>query len=74
MGSPVYVTLPKPVRERLGVGTGEEVEFHLGEHGEVIIEKARGERRPERFARWRGFLGPGPSTDEIMAMTRGEDR
>jgi AbrB family looped-hinge helix DNA binding protein len=68
------VTLPKPVRERLGVTPGEEVEFRLGEQGEVIIEKASGERRHERFARWRGFFGPGPSTDEIMAMTRGEDR
>jgi AbrB family looped-hinge helix DNA binding protein len=68
------VTLPKSVRERLGVTPGEEVEFRLGEQGAVIIEKASGERRHERFARWRGFFGPGPSTDEIMAMTRGEDR
>jgi hypothetical protein len=50
------------------------VEFRLGEHGEVIIEKASGEHRPEHFTRWRGFFGPGPSTDEIMAMTRGDDR
>jgi AbrB family looped-hinge helix DNA binding protein len=68
------VTLPKLVRERLGVNPGEQVEFRLGEHGEVIIEKAGGERQPERFARWRGFFGPGPSTDEIMALTRGDDR
>jgi len=68
------VTLPKRVRERLGVSPGEQVEFRLGEHGEVIIEKASGEHRPEHFTRWRGFFGPGPSTDEIMAMTRGDDR
>jgi len=68
------VTLPKPVRERLGVGPGEQVEFRLGEHGEVIIERATGEPPPEHFARWRGFFGPGPSTDEIMALTRGDDR
>lgn len=67
------VTLPKAVRERLGVSPGEEVEFRLGDHGEVIIEKATGGRRPEGFARWRGFFGPGPNTDEIMAMTRSED-
>jgi hypothetical protein len=56
------------------VGLGEEVEFDLGEHGEVIVGKASSERRQERFGRWRGFSGPGASTDEIMAMTRGEDR
>jgi antitoxin PrlF len=33
------VTLPKPVRERLGVGCGEEVDFRLNERGEVVIEK-----------------------------------
>ena len=68
------VTLPKPVRERLGVNPGEEVEFRLGEHGEVIIEKASGQRRHELFARWRGVFGPGPTPEEVMAMTRGEDR
>jgi O-antigen ligase len=29
--------------------------------------------RHERHAKWRGFFGPGLSTDEVMALTRGED-
>ncbi len=66
--------MPKPVRKRLGVGAGEELEFRLGEHDEVIIEKASSERRHDRFARWRRFFEPGPSTDGIVAMTRGEVR
>jgi antitoxin PrlF len=66
------VTLPKPVRERLGVNPGEEIEFRLNESGEVVIEKAAGAPSPGRSSRWRGFFGPGPSTDEILAMTRGE--
>ena len=68
------VTLPKPVRERLAIGPGDEVEFRLTDRGEVVIEKAKGGQPAERIGRWRGFFGPGPSTDEIMAMTRGEDR
>jgi antitoxin PrlF len=68
------VTLPKPVREHLGVGPGEEVEFRLNEHGEVVVEYAKAGWLAERIAKWRGFFGPGPSTDEIMGMTRGDDR
>jgi antitoxin PrlF len=68
------VTLPKPVRERLGVGCGEEVDFRLNERGEVVIEKVDKAHPAGPFAKWRGFFGPGPTTDEILAMTRGEDR
>jgi AbrB family looped-hinge helix DNA binding protein len=67
------VTLPKRVRESLGVKPGEEVDFRMNDRGEIVVEKARGAARTGRLAKWRGFFGPGPSTDEIMAMTRGED-
>ncbi|MFO1152647.1 MAG: AbrB/MazE/SpoVT family DNA-binding domain-containing protein [Rhodospirillales bacterium] len=67
------VTLPKAVRERLGVRPGEEVQFRLNDQGEVVIEKGPGGTLvAARASRWRGFFGPGPSTDEILAMTRGE--
>ena len=65
------VTLPKAVRERLGVRPGEEVRFRLNDRGEVVIEKGPG-TVVARTSRWRGFFGPGLSTDEILAMTRGE--
>jgi antitoxin PrlF len=67
------VTLPKMVRERLGIGPGEEVEFRLNEHGEVVVEKAKGGGPVRRVRKLRGFFGPGLTTDEIMAMTRGDD-
>lgn len=68
------VTLPKRLREAIGVEVGEEVDFRVNERGEVVVERA-GPLRPEgRFARWRGFFGPGLSTDDVMAMTRGEPR
>ncbi len=65
------VTLPKAVRERLPVQVGEGVAFRLNDVGEVVIEKAAGGSPAGRCARWRGVFGPGSSTDEIMAMTRG---
>ncbi|MEJ0059341.1 MAG: AbrB/MazE/SpoVT family DNA-binding domain-containing protein [Terricaulis sp.] len=67
------VTLPKRVRDQLGVAPGEEVTFRLNDQGEMVVEKAGRTEPVERFAKWRGFFGPGLSTDEVMALTRGED-
>jgi antitoxin PrlF len=66
------VTIPKPVRDHLGIGPGSQVAFRRAADGTIIIEKADGTRQPSRFAELVGSAGPGPSTDEIMAMTRGE--
>lgn len=66
------VTIPKNVRDYLGVAPGNQVEFKRAEDGNIIIAKA-GARKPiSRLARFVGSAGPGLSTDEIMAMTRGE--
>lgn len=68
------VTIPKPVRERLGVKPGDEVSFELAADGRVVIAKAkpRGKPKPSRFAALLGHAGPGMTTDQIMALTRGE--
>jgi antitoxin PrlF len=66
------VTIPKPVREHLGIAPGSKVEFRRAADGSVVLEKADGTRKPSRFARLVGIAGPGPSTDEIMAITRGD--
>jgi AbrB family looped-hinge helix DNA binding protein len=67
------VTLPKRVRDSLDLSPGEEVNFRLNDRGEMVIEKARGRAKPSRYAKWRGFFGPGPSTDEVMRLMRGDD-
>jgi antitoxin PrlF len=67
------VTIPKPIRERLGIVPGDAVAFELAPDGRIVLVKAGGARRVSRFATLRGRAGPGPSTDEIMALTRGED-
>ena len=66
------VTIPKPFRDHLGISAGSEVDFRLAADGSIVIEKADGTKEPSRFARLVGIAGPGPSTDEIMDMTRGE--
>jgi len=66
------VTIPKPVRDHLGVGPGSQVEFRRSADGSIVIERADGTRQPSRFAKLVGVAGPGPSTDEIMAITRGD--
>jgi antitoxin PrlF len=66
------VTIPKPVREHLGIGPGSQIVFRRADDGSIVLEKAEGTRQPSRFAEVLGVAGPGLSTDEIMAMTRGE--
>ena len=67
------VTIPKPVRDHLGIVPGSEVEFRLAKDGGIIVQKA-GTTGPEpsRFSKARGSAGPGMTTDELMALLRGE--
>jgi AbrB family looped-hinge helix DNA binding protein len=71
------VTIPKAVRDLMGIKPGSAVTFELDREGRVILSKAgKGtERRrgPSRFERLRGSAGPGMSTDELMALLRGDD-
>ena len=66
------VTIPKPVRDHLGIVSGSQVEFRRAADGSIVIEKADGTRPPSRFTKLVGIAGPGLSTDEIMAITRGD--
>jgi AbrB family looped-hinge helix DNA binding protein len=73
MTSKGQVTVPKNVREFLGVGPGSSVDFELRPNGEVVVRAAATGRRPprSRFARLRGRATVRLSTDEILALTRG---
>lgn len=66
------VTIPKPVRDHLGIGPGSEVTFELAADGRVVLATAA-TRPPSRFAALRGHAGPGLSTDEIMALLRDDE-
>ncbi|GAB3739882.1 AbrB/MazE/SpoVT family DNA-binding domain-containing protein [Nocardiopsis nanhaiensis] len=68
------VTIPVEVRRRLGLNPGDEVEFVLEGKGARVVRAAtvpsRGQRLVERL---RGKAKSTMSTDEIMALTRGDD-
>lgn len=66
------VTIPKPVRELLGITAGSRVDFRRAADGSVVLVRADAVEGPSRFARLRGHAGKGLDTDAIMALTRGE--
>lgn len=69
------VTIPQEIRERLGLLPNCEVKFDIVGDS-VRLRKARGQkRRGELFLRrLRGSAPkPGMTTDELMALTRGEE-
>ncbi len=65
------VTLPKKVREALGLVPGSQVEFELRD-GQVLLRKRVSD---EKLARWQGYLRgklPESSVDEFVDTLRGE--
>ncbi|MFC3126024.1 AbrB/MazE/SpoVT family DNA-binding domain-containing protein [Pseudoroseomonas globiformis] len=58
MTSKGEVTIPKPVRDLLGITTGSAVEFRLTPEGQVLLARADSAPRPySRFERLRGAAG-----------------
>ncbi len=67
------VTIPKAVRDALDIRPGSQVEFVANREGAFVLRKSERETAEHPFDRLLGVLGPGMSTDEVMALTRGED-
>jgi AbrB family looped-hinge helix DNA binding protein len=70
------VTIPQAIRERAGFLPGTEVEFVLGADGVVRLARPRTAGAPlvGAIAALRGQARGHLSTEEIMALTRGEER
>lgn len=65
------VTIPKDLRDALGIGAGTEVEFERADDAIVVRKAQRGPTRGEQLVeRLRGRGDVRMSTDEIMALTR----
>jgi AbrB family looped-hinge helix DNA binding protein len=65
------VTIPKELRDALGIGAGTEVEFERRNDTIVVRKAANGPTRGDRIAdRLRGRGDVTMTTDEIMALTR----
>ncbi|MEN8375945.1 MAG: AbrB/MazE/SpoVT family DNA-binding domain-containing protein [Gemmatimonadota bacterium] len=66
------VTIPQAIRERLGLLPHTEVTFEV-RGNVVVLQKAKSTRRGMRIVeRLRGRGDVKMSTDEIMALTRGD--
>jgi len=67
------VTIPKELRDQLGIGAGSEVDFERADDT-IVIRKAKGgpSRGKLLVERLRGRGDVAMSTDEIMALTRGD--
>lgn len=66
------ITIPKRVRDLLGIGPGSRIDFQRADDGRIVLVRVGRSTRPSRLARLRGHAGKGLSTDEIMALTRGD--
>ncbi len=70
------VTIPKRLRDHLRLKPGAEVEFEVITDGRVVIlAKGKAPRGKSRFAKLVGSAkgkGNNMTTDQIMALTRGE--
>jgi AbrB family looped-hinge helix DNA binding protein len=68
------VTIPQEIREKLNIKPASNVDFKIAEDGRVYIVKTEdSDNKSNRFSRLRGAGTVKMSTDEIMALTRGED-
>ena len=70
------VTIPKRLRDYLGISPGDKVRFEYTEDGAVRIlaprEPAQGKgKKTSRFSALRGTRKTGMSTDQIMNLLRG---
>ena len=72
------VTIPKQLRDYLGLEPGSRVDFAYTADGQVVIRPVKPEKKskkkPSRFDALRGSgKGLGMSTDEYMNLIRGYD-
>jgi antitoxin PrlF len=69
------VTIPKPVRDRLNIKPGSKVDFELAPDGRVMLVKAGRKTAVPKRGRFDRILGTATTdmtTDEIMALMRGD--
>ncbi|MCF6257575.1 MAG: AbrB/MazE/SpoVT family DNA-binding domain-containing protein [Gammaproteobacteria bacterium] len=63
------VTLPRSVREALGISPETEIDF-VEDSGRFYIVKIGEPKMTRKFRKFRGIASAKMSTDEIMSLTR----
>ena len=66
------VTIPQEIREKLGITPAVEIDF-IEEKDRVYLVRRKGiPKKTHKFSRLRGIGNVKMTTDEIMALTRGD--
>jgi AbrB family looped-hinge helix DNA binding protein len=66
------VTIPKQIRDAMGLRPSMRVDFAVNQDGEAVIHKAEGlaKRKPNRFEAARGKADVKWRTQDLMALLR----
>jgi antitoxin PrlF len=70
------VTIPKQIRDALGLQPGMPVHFDLSESGDVVLRRSPGAGKrsvKDRFEQVRGAAGRAWRTDDLMQLLRKPD-
>jgi antitoxin PrlF len=67
------ITIPKRIRDYLGIEPGSMVEFEVTPDGRIVLINQDATPKPSRFEKLRGTATTKLTTDELMAMLRGDD-
>jgi antitoxin PrlF len=72
------VTIPKPIRDAMGLTHGTSIDFAVNRSGEVVLHKAdsgptkaKARPQPDRFEAARGKADVPWKTQDLMALLRG---
>jgi AbrB family looped-hinge helix DNA binding protein len=65
------VTIPQPIREKLGIGPSTEIDFVEAKGKVYIVKKKRTISERNAFRKVRGIASVKMSTEAILNLTRG---
>lgn len=66
------VTIPRHIREKLGITSDSEVDFIEDNNRVYIVNRTFAKNPPKKFQELRGVANVQMTTDEIMALTRSD--
>ena len=66
------VTIPQEIREKLGITPAVEIDFVEEKDRVYLVKRKSQTKRIHKFSKLRGIATVKMTTDEIMALTRGQ--
>ena len=66
------VTIPQHIRDKLGINPAVDIDFIEEKDRVYLVKKEAGEMKTRKFRNLRGIATVRMTTNEIMALTRGD--